>query len=134
MRRRVTEVAGFVGKIEELTLKNNYFRHVIFTAPHSQLVLMCLKPNEEIGSEMHGGLDQFFRVERGQGKVILSGKAHLVSDGDAIVVPAGTKHNVINTSGNRSLRLYTIYSPPAHKDGTIHKTRAEAMADETDHP
>lgn len=126
-------MTGFVGKIEELTLANTYFRQVIFTAPHSQLVLMSLLPKEEIGMEMHANVDQFFRIEKGQGKVIMNGEESVVSDGFAIVVPAGTQHNVINTSETDELKLYTIYSPPNHPDGKIHKTKAEAMADEGDH-
>ena len=124
---------GYVGKIEELTLQNDYFRQVIFTAPHSQLVLMSLNPNEEIGEETHVNVDQFFRIEQGEGKVVLNGEEHIFSDGFAIVVPAGTRHNVINTSSDKKLKLYTIYSPANHKDGTIHKTKEEAMADENDH-
>lgn len=126
-------MAGYVGKIEELTLQNDYFRQVLFTAPFSQLVLMSLLPNEEIGSETHQNVDQFFRIEQGEGKVILNGEEHQVSDGFAIVVPAGTEHNVINISQTEKLKLYTIYSPANHKDGIIHKTKEEALADETDH-
>lgn len=126
-------MVGYVGKIEELTLQNDYFRQVLFTAPFSQLVLMSLLPNEEIGSETHDNVDQFFRIEKGEGKVILNGEEHQVSDGFAIVVPAGTEHNVINASQTEKLKLYTIYSPPNHKDGIIHKTKEEALADETDH-
>jgi len=126
-------MVGYVGKIEELTLRNNYFRQVIYTAPHSQLVLMSLNPNEDIGEETHANVDQFFRIEQGEGKVVLNGEEHAFSEGFAIVVPAGTTHNVINTSADKKLKLYTIYSPANHRDGTIHKTKAEAMADETDH-
>jgi mannose-6-phosphate isomerase-like protein (cupin superfamily) len=124
-------MTGYVGKIEELTLNNAYFRQVLFTAPHSQLVLMSLKPGEEIGSEVHSNVDQFFRFEKGQGKVVLNGEESAVSDGFAVVVPAGTEHNVINTSQTDELKLYTIYSPPNHPDGTIHKTKEEAEAAET---
>lgn len=126
-------MTGYVGKIEELTLANTFFRQVIFTAQHSQLVLMSLKPLEEIGMEMHESVDQFFRIEKGQGKVIMNGEESAISDGVAIVVPAGTQHNLINTSETDELKLYTIYSPPNHPDGKIHKTKAEAMADEEDH-
>jgi len=126
-------MVGYVGNIEKLTLANSFFRQVLFTGAHSQLVLMALAPNEEIGMETHPNVDQFFRIEKGEGKVILNGEEHVIGDGDAIVVPAGTEHNVINTSATSQLKLYTIYSPPNHKDGTIHKTKAEAMADETDH-
>ena len=125
-------MTGYVGNIEEITLTNTYFRQILFTAPHSQLVVMCLQANEEIGDEVHQ-VDQFFRIEKGEGKVILNGEEHALKDGDAIVVPAGTQHNVINTSPTQKLQLYTIYSPAQHKDGVIHKTKAEAMADETDH-
>lgn len=126
-------MTGYVGKIEELTLANDYFRQVIFTAPHSQLVLMSLNPNEEIGVETHANVDQFFRIEQGEGKVILNGEEHIFSDGYAIVVPAGTIHNIINTASDKKLKLYTIYSPANHKDGTIHKTKQEAIVDEEDH-
>lgn len=125
-------MVGYVGRIEELTLQNDYFRQVIFTASHSQLVLMSLNPNEDIGVETHANVDQFFRIEQGEGKVVLNGEEHIISNGFAIVVPAGTTHNVINTSANKKLKLYTIYSPANHKDGVIHKTKAEAQADETD--
>lgn len=124
-------MAGFVTNIETDTLGNDNFRKVIFTAPHSQLVLMSLNPNEEIGLETHSNVDQFFRIEKGFGKVILNGEEHEISDGSAIVVPAGTEHNVI--AGNDGLKLYTIYSPANHKDGIIHKTKAEAETDTTDH-
>lgn len=126
-------MTGYVGKIEELTLANSYFRQVIFTGVHSQLVLMSLLPKEEIGMEMHANVDQFFRVEKGQGKVVMNGEENVIGDGFAIVVPAGTQHNLINTSDTEQLKLYTIYSPPNHPDGKIHKTKAEAMADEEDH-
>lgn len=124
---------GYVGNIEKLTLANNYFRQVLFTGTKAQLVVMCLGPKEDIGVEVHPDVDQFFRVEEGQGKVILGGEEHFVADGDAIVVPAGTEHNVINVSGKKPLKLYTIYSPAQHKDGIVHRTKAEAMADEADH-
>ena len=126
-------MAGYVGNIEEITLSNTFFRQVLFTAPHSQLVVMCLQPNEDIGVEVHPSVDQFFRIEEGEGKVVLNDEEHPIKDGNAVVVPAGTQHNVINTSAEKQLKLYTIYSPAQHKDGTVHKTKAEAMADETDH-
>lgn len=122
-------MGGYYGHIEKDTLENNFFRKVLFTAPHSQLVLMALKQGEEIGVEVHTENDQFFRFEEGQGKVIINGEEFLVSDGDAVVVPAGSQHNVINT-GDTELKLYTIYSPSHHPDGTIHKTKEEAMAAE----
>lgn len=126
-------MAGFIINLEEETLANDYFRKVIFTAPHSQLVLMSLLPNEEIGAETHPNVDQFFRIEKGQGKVVISGEESVISDGFAIVIPAGTEHNIINTSATEELKLYTIYSPANHPDGKIHKTKAEALADESDH-
>lgn len=126
-------MTGYVGHIEEETLNNTFFRRVIFTASHTQLVLMALQPNEEIGMESHSNVDQFFRIEKGEGKAVLDGEEHLVKDGDAIVVPAGTQHNVINVSSSEILKLYTIYSPPNHKDGVVHKTKTEALADKSDH-
>lgn len=119
-------------KIEEITRQNENFREVLFTGPHSQLVVMNLLPNEEIGMEKHDNVDQFLRIEEGEGKVVINGEEHLISDGFAIVVPAGTEHNIINTSSDQKLKLYTIYSPPNHKDKTIHKTKQEALADEED--
>jgi mannose-6-phosphate isomerase-like protein (cupin superfamily) len=120
-------MTGFVGKIETLTLKNKYFREVLFTGKHAQLVLMCLQPGEEIGNEVHKTVDQFFRIEEGSAKFVFNGKeTHLVHANDAVIVPAGTYHNVINTSKTNPLKLYTVYSPPNHPDGTIHKTKADA--------
>ncbi len=121
---------GFVGKIEDQTLNNTNFRQVIFTGKHSQLVLMSLTPGEEIGMEVHPNVDQFFRIELGQAKIIMNGEEHVLSDGFAAIVPAGTEHNVINASQTEDLKLYTIYSPPNHPEGTIHKTKIEAMAAE----
>ena len=121
----------YVGPIEEQTLKNTYFRQVLFTGPHSQLVVMCLRPGEEIGDEVHPNIDQFFRIEQGEAKFVFDEKAERpVHDGDAVVVPAGTYHNVVNTSKTAMLKLYTIYSPPNHLFGTVHKTKAEAEAAE----
>jgi len=125
----VTSMKGFIGNIEEQTEENNFFRKVIFTAPHSQLVLMSLKPKGEIGEEVHD-VDQFFRFEKGEGKVVIDGEETIIKDGWAAVVPAGARHNVINTSETQSLKLYTIYSPAHHSDGTIHKTKDEALAAE----
>jgi mannose-6-phosphate isomerase-like protein (cupin superfamily) len=124
---------GYAQNIESLTLANSNFRQVVFTGKFCQLVLMSLAPGEEIGLEVHPNVDQFFRVEKGQGKVVMNGEETAVADGFAIVVPAGTNHNIINTSATDSLKLYTIYSPPQHKDGVIHKTKAEAEADTEDH-
>ncbi len=127
-------MTGFVGDIEKLTEKNKYFRQVLFTGKHAQLVVMCLQPAEEIGNEVHNTVDQFFRIEEGEAKFVFNGKEeHMVKSGGAVVVPAGTFHNVINTSSKETLKLYTIYSPPNHPDGTIHKTKAEAEAAEAAH-
>lgn len=124
-------MTGYVGPIEKQTLENAYFRQVLFTGKHTQLVVMCLQPGEEIGKEMHPNVDQFFRIEQGEARFVLGEKEeHLVRDGDAVVVPAGTYHNVLNTSKTTPLRLYTIYSPPNHPDGTVHKTKTEAEAAE----
>lgn len=123
-------MAGYHVDIEKKTEENEYFREVLFTGPLSQLVVMSLKPGEEIGLETHGDTDQFIRVEEGHGKAILDGQEYKLEDGSAIVIPAGTEHNVINTSSKEALKLYTIYTPPEHADGTIHKTKAEAEAAE----
>ena len=126
-------MAGYRVDIEERTLKNEFFREVLYTAPHSQLVVMTLKPGEEIGLERHEDRDQFIRVEAGTGEALLDGKKHPLADGVAIVIPAGTQHNVTNTSKTEPLRLYTIYSPPEHPDGTVHKSKAEADEYEKHH-
>jgi len=117
---------GYVENIEKLTLGNNNFREVLFTSLHSQLVVMSLEPNEEIGLETHPDNDQFIRCESGQGTCIIDEHEYDIQDGYAMVIPAGAKHNIINTSSNKQLKLYTLYSPPHHKDGTIHETKAEA--------
>jgi mannose-6-phosphate isomerase-like protein (cupin superfamily) len=119
---------GFIQDIEKLAIANADFRRVLYTAKHCQLVLMALKPGEEIGAEVHQ-LDQFFRVEQGRGAAILDGVRTEISPGFAIVVPAGTRHNIVN-SGDAPLSLYTVYSPPNHRDGVVHHTRADAEADE----
>ncbi|MEK7073732.1 MAG: cupin domain-containing protein [Patescibacteria group bacterium] len=121
---------GYVGKIEQLTRANSNFRTVLYTGKHSQLVLMSLKPSEEIGEEVHADNDQFFRFESGMGKVVIDGVSHDVSDGVAVIVPAGAKHNMINTSTTDMLKMYTLYSPAHHRDGVIHRTRSEALADD----
>ena len=126
-------MTGYVANIEKLALENTNFRKVLFTVSHCQLVVMSLKPNEDIGSEVHQDVDQFFRVESGEGKVVMNGEETVIKDGDVIIVPAGTEHNVMNTSSEKPLQLYTIYSPPQHKDGVVHTTKADAMADENDH-
>jgi mannose-6-phosphate isomerase-like protein (cupin superfamily) len=121
---------GFKTNIERDTLKNRNFRKVIYTGKNSQLVLMSLKPKEEIGLETHPENDQFLRFEGGTGRVIIDDSKYSVRDGDAVVIPAGAKHNVINTSSEEELKIYTIYSPPHHKDGTIHKTKEQAGTDD----
>jgi mannose-6-phosphate isomerase-like protein (cupin superfamily) len=120
---------GFNTNIERDVLANKDFRRVLYTGRHSQLVLMTLQPNEEIGMEVHPDNDQFFRFETGQGKCIIDGNEYSLGDGSAIVVPAGAQHNIINTSGTQELKLYTIYSPPHHRDGVVRRTKAEAEAD-----
>ncbi len=122
---------GYITNIEKETRENNFFRRVLFTAYYSQLVLMSLKPGEEIGEEVHG-LDQFFRFEQGSGKVVLDGVEQEVADGFAVVIPAGTRHNIINTSTDKELKLYTVYSPPNHKDRTVHPTKAEEVEEHFD--
>ena len=121
---------GYVAHLEREAKKNADFRHVLYTGKHSQLVLMSLKPGEEIGEETHETHDQFFRFESGEGKVIIDGVEHNIKDGSGVIVPAGAKHNVVNTSKRANLRLYTIYSPPEHQDGVVRHTKKEAMATE----
>jgi mannose-6-phosphate isomerase-like protein (cupin superfamily) len=124
-------MTGYFGPIEEQTLKNEFFRQVLFTGKHAQLVVMCLQPGEEIGNEIHPAVDQFFRIEQGEAKFVLNGKEeHVVGKNEAAIVPAGTFHNVINISKTTQLKLYTVYSPPNHPAGTVHKTKAEAEAAE----
>lgn len=118
---------GFVDDIEDLTEANKDFRRVLYTGKHLQLVLMALKPGEEIGEEVHADHDQFFRIEKGKGEVWIDGVRTRIKSDQAIVVPAGARHNVINT-GDKSLKLYTIYGPPDHKDGILRATKAEALA------
>ena len=120
---------GFNINIEKATLENDNYRKVLYTSKHSQLVLMSLKPKEEIGMEIHPDNDQFFRFEKGMGKCVIDGNEYEVKDGSAIVIPAGAEHNVINISADEELKLYTIYSPAHHKDGIIRATKAEAEAD-----
>ena len=123
---------GYFENIEKVTLKNNYFRKVLFTGKHAQLVVMSLKPGEEIGLEVHKGVDQFFRFEQGEATVVIDGKEFRVSPDDVIIVPAGSLHNITNTTST-DLKLYTIYSPPNHPDGTLHKTKKEAEEYEKSH-
>lgn len=120
---------GYVINIEQEAEGNNNFRKVLYTAPHCQLVVMCLKPREDIGEEVHD-LDQFLRVEEGEGKTVLNGVEYAISSGFAIVVPAGTKHNIINTSPDKEMKLYTVYAPANHRDGVVHATKEEAEKDE----
>ncbi|PIP52687.1 cupin [Candidatus Beckwithbacteria bacterium CG23_combo_of_CG06-09_8_20_14_all_47_9] len=123
---------GFFANIEKLTLDNRNFRQVLYTGKHSQLVLMSLKPGEEIGAEVHADNDQFFRFEAGQGKVIIDGNEYIVGDGDAVIVPAGANHNVINTSASEGLKMYTLYAPAHHQDGIVRVTKADAVAREAE--
>lgn len=122
---------GYILNIEKASRENEYFRKVLYTAKNSQLVVMSLKPGEEIGAEVHH-LDQFIRCEAGHGKAILDGVEYEIGDGFAVVVPSGTNHNIVNTS-TQAMKLYTVYSPPNHLDGIIHKTKAEAEANEGEH-
>lgn len=126
-------MAGYSINIEEKTLKNDNFREVLYTGPNSQLVVMTLQPGDEIGLEKHETHDQFIRVEEGEGYAVLDGEKHALADGVAVVIPAGTQHNVVNTSKSEPLRLYTIYTPPEHPDGTINKTKADADEYERQH-
>ena len=119
---------GYHSNIESLTMDNTNFRRVLYTAEHMQLVLMSLLPGEEIGMEVHPDNDQFFRFEAGVGKVIINGNEYEVVDGDSIIIPCGSEHNVINTGEVEALKMYTIYSPAHHKDGTVHITKADAVA------
>jgi mannose-6-phosphate isomerase-like protein (cupin superfamily) len=118
---------GFVDDIEKLAEQNDDFRHVLYTGKHLQLVLMSLKPGEEIGDEVHKDRDQFFRVEKGKGQIVIDGTTHNIKGDDAIVVPAGARHNLINT-GEKSLKLYTLYGPPNHLDQLTQATKAQASA------
>ncbi|MFN4181094.1 MAG: cupin domain-containing protein [Candidatus Paceibacteria bacterium] len=120
---------GYKENIEKLTIENTNFRQVLYTGKHCQLVLMSLAPGEDIGLEIHGEGDQFFRFEAGTGQVLIDDMTYEVSDGDVIIVPAGAKHNVINTSEVVPLKLYTLYAPPHHKDGVVRETKAKAEAD-----
>ena len=123
---------GFNANIEKDTLENNNFRKALYTGKHSQLVLMSLRPGEEIGTEVHPDNDQFFRFEKGQGKCVIDGNEYEVADGSAIVVPAGAQHNIVNVSDTDELKLYTIYSPAHHKDGIIRVTKEEAESNEAE--
>ena len=122
---------GFVENIEQLTLDNTDFRRVLYTGKHLQLVLMTLQPGDDIGEEVHDGHDQFFRIESGKGEVLIDGTRHAVEDDDAVIVPAGARHNVTNT-GEAPLKHYTLNAPPEHKDGVIHPTKADASEEHFD--
>lgn len=126
-------MSGYSINLEEKTLAGNNFREVLYTTQRSQLVIMTLQPGEEIGLERHEDHDQFIRVEAGQGVAILDGEEHKLEDGVAVVIPAGTEHNVINTSSGEPMRLYTLYTPPEHPDGIVHATKAEADDYEQQH-
>ena len=126
-------MAGYTTNIERDTLENENFRKVLYTAPNLQLVLMTLQAGEEIGTETHDHGDQFFRVESGEGEAILDGERHTLGDGDIVVIPAGTEHNIVNTSSSEALRVYTIYTPPEHPDGTVNTTKADAVEYEKAH-
>lgn len=119
---------GYVTNIEKDVFENDNFRTVVYTAKNSQLVLMSLLPEEEIGEEIHD-VDQFFRFEKGEGRVVIDAVEHTISDGFSVIVPAGAKHNVINTSKSEPLKLYTLYCPPHHRDSVVHKTKADAEQD-----
>ena len=123
---------GFKGNIEKATLENTDFRRVLYTSKHSQLVLMSLQPGEEIGMEVHTENDQFFRFESGHGKCIIDGNEYELKDGDAVLVPVGAQHNIINVSQTEPLKLYTIYSPAHHKDGIVRKTKKDAAENEAE--
>ena len=122
-------MSGYSVNLEQKTLENENYREVLFTGPKSQLVVMCLQPGEEIGAEVHDDHDQFFRIEAGTGKAVIDGQEFDLADGISVVVPAGADHNVINTSDSEKLKLYTIYSPPEHADGTLHPTKANQPAE-----
>ncbi len=124
---------GYITKIDQISIENQNFREVLSTAQHSQLVVMSLMPDEDIGEETHD-VDQFIRCEQGMGKVVLDGEESDLSAGTAVLVPAGITHNIINTSSDEPMKLYTLYAPPHHRDGTIHTTKADAEADTEDKP
>jgi len=119
---------GYIENIEQQTLENKYFRQVLYTAKHTQLTVMHLQPNEDIGEEVHD-VDQFLRIEQGSGRAVVSDVASKISDGSAVIVPAGVKHNIINDSDTEPMKVYTLYSPPHHRDGVVHKTKEEAIKD-----
>jgi len=121
---------GYIDNIEKKTLENENYREVLFTGPNLQLVLMALEPGDEIGEEIHADHDQFIRFEAGEGEVILEGEPRRVGDGDAVIIPAGVKHNVVNVSSDAKLKLYTLYAPPEHAPGTVHPRKRDSVEDE----
>jgi mannose-6-phosphate isomerase-like protein (cupin superfamily) len=121
---------GYVTNIEAATLENEDFRRVLYTAERSQLVVMCIPPGGDIGEEVHEDVDQFIRIEEGEGESVLDGESCPLTDGSVVVIPAGVRHNIKNVSATDALRLYTLYSPPHHEDGTVHGTKEEALADD----
>lgn len=123
---------GYFANIEELTRRNSNFRQVLYTGQHTQLVLMSLAPGTDIGMEVHADNDQFFRFEEGEGKAVIDGNEYIVSDGSVIIVPAGAEHDIINTSDTKALKMYTLYSPPHHKDGIVRATKEDAIHNEAD--
>jgi mannose-6-phosphate isomerase-like protein (cupin superfamily) len=123
----------FIDNIEDRTENNQFFRSVLYTGKHMQLVVMSLKPGEDIGEEVHDNVDQFFRFEDGEGKLVIDGHEYMVEEDMVVIVPAGSKHNIINTSTHEDLKIYTIYTPPNHPDKTVHSTREEAMKAEENH-
>ncbi len=124
---------GYTDNIEDRTLENSNFRKVLYTGKYMQLVVMSLKPGEDIGEEVHDTVDQFFRIEEGEAKVVMNGEETILTDDMVAIVPAGTLHNVINMSVEKELKLYTIYAPANHPENTVHETRDEAMAAEEEH-
>ncbi len=124
---------GYIDNIEERTLENVNFRKVLYTGSHMQLVVMTLKPGEDIGEEVHDLVDQFFRIEQGEARVLINGKENILTDDMVAIVPAGALHNVINISEEKDLKLYTIYAPANHPEGTVHASRKEAMEAEEEH-
>jgi mannose-6-phosphate isomerase-like protein (cupin superfamily) len=132
-RKQVRNMKGYHADIEEETKKNNNFRKVLYTGKYQQLVAMSLKPGEDIGEEIHETVDQFFRIEEGEAKVVIDGEETQLKEDDVVIVPAGSNHNLFNVSSSDDLKLYTIYTPPNHPDGTIHKTKAEAEEYEKEH-
>lgn len=124
---------GHIENIEETTLSNTNFRRVLYTSSHTQLVVMSLLPLEDIGEEIHESVDQFIKIESGEAEIFLNDQSQKINEGFTIVIPAGTKHNLVNTSPTQPLKLYTLYSPPHHKDKTIHPTKKDAESDHSDH-